>query len=165
MPVLGILDGIVQSFELATQTWFTTLFPIAQNLFFALMVIQIAWVGIWSTLGRHEGGEQVLVHILRQVFVLSILYTVLVFSPIWVPTTCACCRMQNSTRWPPLRWNALYLLLPNTVLPMRLAATKTLYNAPIWMWYTWPRRMCSTAKTACFVSKTAFRCFVKNLLR
>ena len=86
MPVLGILDGIVQTFELATQTWFTTLFPIAQNLFFALMVIQIAWVGIWSTLGRHEGGEQVLVHILRQVFVLSILYTVLVFSPIWVPT-------------------------------------------------------------------------------
>mgnify|MGYP003444875234 CR=1 FL=1 len=36
MPVLGILDGIVQTFELATQTWFTTLFPIAQNLFFAL---------------------------------------------------------------------------------------------------------------------------------
>ena len=38
---LGILDGIVQTFELATQTWFSTLFPIAQNLFFALMVIQI----------------------------------------------------------------------------------------------------------------------------
>ena len=86
MPVLGILDGIVQTFELATQTWFSTLFPIAQNLFFALMVIQIAWAGIWSTLVRHESGEQVLVHLLRQVFVLSILYTVLIFSPIWVPT-------------------------------------------------------------------------------
>ena len=78
MPVLGILDGIVQTFELATQTWFSTLFPIAQNLFFALMVIQIAWAGIWSTLVRHESGEQVLVHLLRQVFVLSILYTVLI---------------------------------------------------------------------------------------
>ena len=86
MPVLGILDGIVQTFELATQTWFSTLFPIAQNLFFALMVIQIAWAGIWSTLVRHESGEQVLVHLLRQVFVLSILYSVLIFSPIWVPT-------------------------------------------------------------------------------
>ena len=86
MPVLGILDGIVQSFELATQTWFSTLFPIAQNLFFALMVIQIAWAGISSTLVRHQSGEQVLVHLLRQVFVLSILYTVLIFSPIWVPT-------------------------------------------------------------------------------
>jgi type IV secretion system protein TrbL len=85
MP-LGILDGIAQTFELATQTWFTTLFPLAQNLFFALMVIQIAWSGIWWTVIRKEGGEQVLVLLLRQVFVLSVLYTVLIFSPIWVPT-------------------------------------------------------------------------------
>src|SRR5688572_14411767 len=68
---LGILDGIVQTFELATQTWFSTLFPIAQNLFFALMVIQIAWSGIWWTVVRNEGGEHVLVLLLRQVFVLA----------------------------------------------------------------------------------------------
>ena len=55
---LGILDGIVQTFQLATQTWFSTLFPIAQNLFFALMVIQLAWSGIWWTVVRNEGGEQ-----------------------------------------------------------------------------------------------------------
>ena len=83
---LGSLDGIVQTFELATQTWFSTLFPIAQNLFFALMVIQLAWSGIWWTVIRNEGGEHVLVLLLRQVFVLAVLYTVLIFSPSWVPT-------------------------------------------------------------------------------
>ena len=83
---LGILDGIVQTFELATQTWFSTLFPIAQNLFFALLVIQIAWSGILWTVVRNEGGEHVLVLLLRQVFVLAVLYTVLIFSPSWVPT-------------------------------------------------------------------------------
>jgi type IV secretion system protein TrbL len=85
MP-LGILDGILQTFELATGTWFWTLFPLAQNLFFLLMVIQVAWSGIWWTVMRRESGEHVLVLLLRQVFVLSVLYTVLIFSPTWVPT-------------------------------------------------------------------------------
>jgi type IV secretion system protein TrbL len=83
---IGVFDGIAHTFELSTLTWYSALRAIARNLFLALAVIQLAWSAIWWTLVQKESGEHVLVLLLRQVFALAVLFTILMQVPIWVPT-------------------------------------------------------------------------------
>lgn len=79
--MIGILDGIAHTFELAADTWLQELLPIALSLFFTLAVIQIAWSATWWTLVRRQGGEEILVLLLRQVFAVAVLFTIIDSSP------------------------------------------------------------------------------------
>lgn len=79
--MIGILDGIARTFELAASTWLADLEPLSRNLFFMLAVIQMAWSAIWWTLVRRESGEHVLVVLLRQIFAISLLFTIAYAAP------------------------------------------------------------------------------------
>src|SRR5207249_3417525 len=50
-----ILNDIVRDYESITTAWFTSLFPIAQAVFWTLVLIELTWSAIWWVVDREDG--------------------------------------------------------------------------------------------------------------
>ena len=61
-----ILNDIVRDYESITAAWFTSLFPIAQAVFWTLVLIELTWSAIWWVVDR-EDGLGVIAALLRKV--------------------------------------------------------------------------------------------------
>src|SRR5437899_2791267 len=65
-----ILTDIVRDYESISGTWFAALFPIAQAVFWVLVLIELVWAAIWWAVDR-EDGLGVLSALLRKVLALD----------------------------------------------------------------------------------------------
>lgn len=79
-----ILNDITQQFSHATTGWHDYLFPIAQKLFGALAVIEIAWSAIWWSIEKQDVNS-LWIEMAKRFFAISIFYAILLNSAIWFP--------------------------------------------------------------------------------
>lgn len=82
MPVDGMLDALVALYSSSVSTWLFRVTPIALTLFLALATLQIAWDGLmWAVLDEPGIPGKAF----RKFLVLSLLYTLIVALPFWLP--------------------------------------------------------------------------------
>ena len=80
----AVLDGIQQQFANATGGWFETIFPYAQKLFFALVVIELTWAAILWVLDRDDPSS-VIGSLLKKVVAVGLFYAILLNADVWIP--------------------------------------------------------------------------------
>src|SRR5437763_15954968 len=78
-----ILNDIVRDYESVTTTWFNSLFPIAQAVFWTLVAIELIWSAIWWVVDR-EDGLGVITALLRKVLAVGFFYALLLNGGTWV---------------------------------------------------------------------------------
>lgn len=79
-----LLNDITQQFQSATVGWYGYLFPIANHLFAALAVIEIAWSSIWWALD--EGSLTSLwSEFLKRIVSIGFFYAILIHGSTWIP--------------------------------------------------------------------------------
>src|SRR5260370_4049348 len=61
-----ILNDIVRDYQSVSGAWFTALLPIAQAVFWTLVLIELTWSAIWLVVDR-EDGLAVVTALLRKV--------------------------------------------------------------------------------------------------
>src|SRR2546422_1895713 len=71
-----ILNDIVRDYESITTAWFSSLFPIAQAVFWTLVLIELTWSAIWWVVDR-EDGLGVVAALLRKVLAVGFFYALL----------------------------------------------------------------------------------------
>src|SRR5439155_17287086 len=79
-----ILNDIVRDYESITTAWFTSLFPIAQGVFWTLVLIEVIWSAIWWVVDR-EDGIGVVAALLRKVLAVGFFYALLLNGGTWIP--------------------------------------------------------------------------------
>src|SRR6266550_7857732 len=77
-----ILNDIVRDYESVTTAWFTSLFPIAQGVFWTLVLIELIWSAIWWVVDR-EDGLGVVTALLRKVLAVGFFYALLLNGGTW----------------------------------------------------------------------------------
>ncbi len=77
-----ILNDIVRDYESVTTAWFTSLFPIAQDVFWTLVLIELIWSAIWWVVDR-EDGLGVVTALLRKVLAVGFFYAFLLNGGTW----------------------------------------------------------------------------------
>src|SRR5216684_2290719 len=77
-----ILNDIVRDYESVTTAWFTSLFPIAQGVFWTLVLIELIWSAIWWVVDR-EDGLGVVAALLRKVLAVGFFYAFLLNGGSW----------------------------------------------------------------------------------
>src|SRR3989475_1305291 len=77
-----ILNDIVRDYESVTTAWFTSLFPIAQGVFWTLVLIELIWSAIWWVVDR-EDGLGVVTALLRKVLAVGFFYALLLDGGTW----------------------------------------------------------------------------------
>ncbi len=80
----AVLDGIQQQFANATGGWFETIFPFAQKLFFALVVIELTWAATLWVLDRDDPSS-VIASLLKKVVAVGLFYAILLNADVWIP--------------------------------------------------------------------------------
>lgn len=78
-----ILNDIVQDYESVTAAWFAALAPIAQALFWTLVLIELVWSAIWWVVDR-EDGLGVIAALLRKVLAVGFFYALLLNGGTWI---------------------------------------------------------------------------------
>src|SRR5947209_3084341 len=78
-----ILNDIVRDYESITTTWFTSLFPIAQAVFWTLVLIELTWSAVWWVVDR-EDGLSVVAALLRKVLAVGFFYALLLNGGTWI---------------------------------------------------------------------------------
>src|SRR5437016_1594406 len=78
-----ILNDIVRDYESITAAWFTSLFPIAQAVFWTLVLIELTWSAVWWVVDR-EDGLSVVAALLRKVLAVGFFYALLLNGGTWV---------------------------------------------------------------------------------
>src|SRR6059058_984982 len=78
-----ILNDIVRDYESITTAWFTSLFPIAQAVFWTLVLIELTWSAIWWVVDR-EDGLGVIAALLRKVLAVGFFYALLLNGGTWI---------------------------------------------------------------------------------
>src|SRR5881396_3610591 len=78
-----ILNDIVRDYESITTAWFTSLFPIAQDVFWTLVLIELIWSAIWWVVDR-EDGLGVVTALLRKVLAVGFFYALLLNGGTWI---------------------------------------------------------------------------------
>lgn len=82
MPVDGLLDALVALYGGSVQTWLFRTTPAALTLFLALATIQVSWDGLmWAITDTPDIPGRAF----RKFLVLSLLYTLIVALPFWLP--------------------------------------------------------------------------------
>lgn len=82
MPVDGMLDAIVALYSSSVSTWLFRVTPVALTLFLALATLQISWDALmWAVLDEPGIPGKAF----RKFIVLSLLYTLIVALPFWLP--------------------------------------------------------------------------------
>jgi type IV secretion system protein TrbL len=79
-----ILNDIVRDYEAISASWFGSLGPIAQRVFWVLVAIQLTWSAIWWVLDR-EDGLAVISSLIRQVVAIGFFYALLLNGGTWIP--------------------------------------------------------------------------------
>src|SRR5712692_10319402 len=77
-----ILNDIVRDYESVTAAWFNSLFPIAQGVFWTLVLIELIWSAIWWVVDR-EDGLGVVAALLRKVLAVGFFYALLLNGGTW----------------------------------------------------------------------------------
>src|SRR2546422_8484242 len=78
-----ILNDIVRDYESVTTAWFTSLFPIAQDVFWTLVLIELIWAAVWWVVDR-EDGLGVVTALLRKILAVGFFYALLLNGGTWV---------------------------------------------------------------------------------
>src|SRR5256886_8846280 len=78
-----ILNDIVRDYESITTAWFTSLFPIAQAVFWTLVLIELIWSAVWWVVDR-EDGLGVITALLRKVLAVGFFYALLLNGGTWI---------------------------------------------------------------------------------
>src|SRR2546425_4853263 len=78
-----ILNDIVRDYESITAAWFNSLFPIAQGVFWTLVLIELIWSAIWWVVDR-EDGLRVVTPLLRKVLAVGFFYALLLNGATWI---------------------------------------------------------------------------------
>lgn len=78
-----ILNDIVRDYEAVTTAWFAALVPIAQALFWTLVLIELVWSAIWWVVDR-EDGLGVIAALLRKVLAVGFFYALLLNGGTWI---------------------------------------------------------------------------------
>src|SRR5712691_11857420 len=78
-----ILNDIVRDYESITAAWFSSLFPIAQGVFWTLVLIELTWSAIWWAVDR-EDGLGVVTALLRKVLAVGFFYALLLNGRTWI---------------------------------------------------------------------------------
>src|SRR2546421_7699293 len=78
-----ILNDIVRDYESITAAWFSSLFPIAQAVFWTLVLIELTWSAIWWAVDR-EDGLGVVTALLRKVLAVGFFYALLLNGGTWI---------------------------------------------------------------------------------
>lgn len=82
MTVDGMLDAIVALYSSSVSTWLFRVTPVALTLFLALATLQIGWDALmWAVLDEPGIPGKAF----RKFLVLSLLYTLIVALPFWLP--------------------------------------------------------------------------------
>src|SRR5467141_4160906 len=79
-----ILNDIVRDYESITAAWFSSLLPIAQGLFWTLVLVELIWSAIWWVVDR-EDGLGVVTALLRKVLAIGFFYALLLNGGAWIP--------------------------------------------------------------------------------
>src|SRR5712692_7718578 len=78
-----ILNDIVRDYESVTAAWFNSLFPIAQGVFWTLVLIELIWSAVWWVVDR-EDGLGVVTALLRKVLAVGFFYALLLNGGTWI---------------------------------------------------------------------------------
>jgi type IV secretion system protein TrbL len=78
-----ILNDIVRDYESISSAWASTLLPIAQAVFWTLVLIELIWSAIWWVVDR-EDGLGVITALLRKVLAVGFFYALLINGPTWI---------------------------------------------------------------------------------
>ena len=78
-----ILNDIVRDYESITAAWFSSLLPIAQGVFWTLVLIELTWSAIWWVVDR-EDGLGVVTALLRKVLAVGFFYALLLHGRTWI---------------------------------------------------------------------------------
>ena len=79
-----ILNDIVRDYQSVSGAWFTALLPIAQAVFWTLVLIELTWSAIWWVVDR-EDGLAVVTALLRKVLAVGFFYALLLNGETWIP--------------------------------------------------------------------------------
>src|SRR5947199_1000304 len=77
-----ILNDILRDYESITAAWFSSLFPIAQGVFWTLVLIELIWSAVWWVVDR-EDGLGVVTALLRKVLAVGFFYALLLNGGTW----------------------------------------------------------------------------------
>jgi type IV secretion system protein TrbL len=80
----AILDGIQQQFGTATGGWYTTVFPYARKLFFALALIELVWAAALWVLDRDDPAS-VMGAFIKKIIAMAFFYAILLNAGSWMP--------------------------------------------------------------------------------
>src|SRR5260370_2927332 len=78
-----IFNDIVRDYESIPAAWFGSLLPIAQGVFWTLVLIELTWSAIWWVVDR-EDGLGVVAALLRKILSVGFFYALLLNGRTWV---------------------------------------------------------------------------------
>jgi type IV secretion system protein TrbL len=81
---VGVLDGIVQGYQTASDSWLRALVPVAQRTFGVLAGLEIA-VGALVWVLNRRSLDAMLASFIRKILVLGLFYAFLSQFPLWIP--------------------------------------------------------------------------------
>src|SRR5437867_4796422 len=117
-----ILNDIVRDYESVTTAWFTSLFPIAQAVFWTLVLIELTWSAVWWVVDR-EDGLSVVAALLRKVLAVGFFYALLLNGGTWIPAAIQGLSQAGSSA------SGLADLSPSGVFDQGLALANKILNA------------------------------------
>ena len=118
-----ILNDIVRDYQSISGAWFTALFPIAQGVFWTLVLIELTWSAIWWVVDR-EDGLGVISALLRKVLSVGFFYALLLNSGTWIRAAVEGFRQAGATA------SGVLDLSPTGVFDQGLALSAKILNAP-----------------------------------
>ncbi|MCI0410968.1 MAG: P-type conjugative transfer protein TrbL [Acidobacteria bacterium] len=117
-----ILNDIVRDYESISGSWFGALFPIAQAVFWTLVLIELVWSAIWWAVDR-EDGLGVVTALVRKVLSIGFFYALLINND-WIRAVIHGFSLAGSTA------AGLADLSPSSVFDQGLALATQIFNAP-----------------------------------
>jgi type IV secretion system protein TrbL len=117
-----ILNDIVRDYESISAAWFSALFPIAQAVFWTLVLIELVWSAIWWAVDR-EDGLGVVTALLRKVLSIGFFYALLINNN-WIRAVIHGFSLAGSTA------AGLPDLNPSSVFDQGLALATKVFTAP-----------------------------------
>lgn len=117
-----ILNDIVRDYESISGSWFAALFPIAQAVFWTLVLIELVWSAIWWAVDR-EDGLGVVTALLRKVLSIGFFYALLINND-WIRAVIHGFSLAGATA------AGLPSLSPSKVFDQGLALATQIFNAP-----------------------------------
>src|SRR5437660_11679137 len=79
-----ILNDIARDYDSVSAAWASALLPIAQAVFWTLVLIELIWSAIWWVVDR-EDGLGVVAALLRKVLAVGFFYALLLNGGTWIP--------------------------------------------------------------------------------